>query len=69
MFFGGIHLIGRLFKVAVLSFHDILEDLRIAVDQGEPGALYLHHNAVPFFKGVQYVLQLKINRAYFTGYK
>ena len=46
-----------LFKVGILSFHNILKLLCVPVDKREPGALYLHHDFVAFFEGVQHIGQ------------
>ena len=43
---------GRL-EVGFFRFEYIRDKfLRIAIDQGEPGALHLHHDPVPFFEDV-----------------
>nr|GFD14148.1 hypothetical protein [Tanacetum cinerariifolium] len=41
--------------------------LRVAVHEGEPGALDLHHEAVAFFEGMQHVLHSEGHGGYLIG--
>src|SRR5258708_17049510 len=53
----------RLFlKIAVITGIDIHEFLRIAVYQGEPAALHLHHHPVAFFESMRHIRHGKADR-------
>src|SRR5882757_2259964 len=40
---------------------NINKGLRVHIHQGKPAALHLHHNAVPLFKGMRYLIDVKSN--------
>src|SRR5687767_11561718 len=64
---GAIDAVFRLLEVRLVRLVDVDELLRIPVDQGEPGALDLHHNAVPLTEGMANVRKLPLHIRDFTG--
>ncbi len=46
-------------KITFIAGGDIQEFLRVDVHQGKPGALNLHHNAMPFFKCVHDIIHIE----------
>src|SRR6476646_4877085 len=58
-----------LLKIFTGSLVNVDKCLRVAVRQRKPGALYLHHNAMSFFKGVRYVAYFIADTFYFSRCK
>ena len=53
--------VGRYLEIGLLGRIDIDEGLRVAVDDGKPSALNLHHDAVPPFERVVPVAQVELD--------
>ncbi len=56
-------------EIAVRAFVDINEFLRIPVNQGKPGILYLDHNTVSLFECMGNIRKLIFNFGNFPGDK
>jgi hypothetical protein len=52
---------GRFNKILIVRLINIYKLLWVPVNQREPGALYLYHYAVTFFKGMRYIGSGKFN--------
>ena len=55
------------FEISRFGGINIFKLLRVAIGEGEPGALYLDHQPMAFFKCVRHIGQRKIDRFNFTG--
>ena len=57
-----VNSVGGLDEIGLIGIKDVVDKfLGIAVDERKPTALYLDHNAVAVFEGVQHVLQRQFN--------
>lgn len=69
MIFGVEYFMDGLFEIFRLGMIDVHKSLRIAVDDGKPGALDLYHDAVPFFETVAFVSNVVADFCYFSRNK
>src|SRR5579863_6163210 len=61
--------LGSFLKIRRLCFIDFHEFLRVAVHQGEPRALDLHHNAMAATKGLEDIEKLEFHLVWLAGLK
>ena len=66
---GAIDPLGRFPEVGFLCGSDLHEGLRIAIDQGEPGALDLDHDRVAGPECVRDVLETEADRSWLVGHE
>ncbi len=66
---GVIDALSGLYEVGWFGVGDIQEDLRVAIGQGKPGALDLHHDAMAAAEGVVHVLHGEIDFFELPGVK
>ena len=68
--FGSIHAVGDLDEIVFVRFEDVRHVLlRIAVDEGEPRALDVYHDAVSPLERVQNIPQFKRNFGDLIGHE